>query len=68
MAANNEKYAAQLLDKLIELDYQTVEAYYDMGSIISSMQHGKLYEHLEYTSMTELVENELTYTPSTAFK
>lgn len=69
MAANDQsKYAAQLLDKLIELDYQTVEAYYDMGSIISSMQHGKLYEQLDYNSMTELVEHELTYTPSTAFK
>jgi hypothetical protein len=62
------KQAATLLDRLIELDYQTVEAYYDMGSIISSMQHGKLYEILDYNSMTELVECELTYTPSTAFK
>ena len=64
----DRKYAEKLLDRLIELDYQTVEAYYDMGSIISSMQHGKLYEILEYNSMTELVEEELTYTPSTAFK
>ena len=68
MAVDNKKHATQLLDKLVELDYQTVEAYYDMGSIISSMQHGRLYEYLEYNSMTELVENELTYTPSTAFK
>lgn len=62
------KYAQKLLDRLIELDYQTVEAYYDMGSIISSMQHGKLYEILEYNSMTALIEEELTFTPSTAFK
>jgi hypothetical protein len=68
MAVDKRKHAEQLLDRLVELDYQTVEAYYDMGSIISSMQHGKLYEMLEYNSMTELVENELTYTPSTAFK
>ncbi len=61
-------YAKKLLDRLRELDFQTVEAYYDMGSIISAIQHGKLYEVLEYTSMTELVENELTYTPSTAFR
>jgi len=66
--ANNKAYAKKLLDRLVELDYQTVEAYYDMGSIISSMQHGKLYQLLEYKSMTELVVNELTYTPSTAFK
>ena len=68
MSNDNKAYATKLLDRLIELDYQTVEAYYDMGSIISSMQHGKLYELLDYNSMTELVENELTYTPSTAFK
>lgn len=64
----NIEYAEKLLDRLIELDYQTVEAYYDMGSIISSMQHGKLYELLEYKSMSELIEENLTYTPSTAFK
>ena len=60
--------ATVLLDRLIELDYQTVEAYYDMGSIISSMQHGKIFDLLQYDSMTHLVEEELTFTPSTAFK
>lgn len=60
--------AAAMLDRLKELDYQTVEAYYDMGSLISSMQHGNVWELLEYTSMAHLVEEELTYTPSTAFK
>ena len=60
--------AAALLDRLKHLDYQTVEAYYDMGSIISSIQHGKLFDVLQYDSMTHLVEEELTYTPSTAFK
>lgn len=63
-----KKQAAAMLDRLVELDFQTVEAYYDMGSIISSMQHGKLWEILEYNSMTALVEEELTYTPSTAFR
>lgn len=62
------KQAEAMLDRLIELDYQTVEAYYDMGSIISSMQHGKIWEILEYNSMTHLVEEELTFTPTTAFK
>lgn len=66
--ATDKSHAGRLLDRLKELDYQTVEAYYDMGSIISSMQHGKLWELLDYTSMTHLVEEELTYTPSTAFK
>jgi hypothetical protein len=62
------KQAEAMLDRLIELDYQTVEAYYDMGSIISSMQHGRIWEILEYNSMSHLVEEELTYTPTTAFK
>lgn len=62
------KQATAMLDRLVELDFQTVEAYYDMGSLISSMQHGNLYEALEYESMGELIENELTYTPSTGFK
>lgn len=68
MSKGNKVYAKKLLDRLVELDYQTVEAYYDMGSIISSMQHGKLYEMLDYTSMGELIDNELTYTPSTGGK
>jgi hypothetical protein len=62
----NRDYAEKLLDRLVELDYQTVEAYYDMGSIISSMRHGKLYETLGYDSMAHLVEEELTFGPSTA--
>jgi hypothetical protein len=68
MSKDNKAYAKKLLERLVELDFQTVEAYYDMGSIISSMQHGKLYELLDYNSMTELIENELTYTPSTGGK
>lgn len=60
--------ATAMLDQLIELDYQTVEAYYDMGSLISSMQHGKVWELLEYSSMTHLIEEELTFSPSTASK
>lgn len=68
MATTDKAYAGKLLDRLKELDFQTVEAYYDMGSIISSIQHGKLYSVLEYNSMSHLIEEELTYTPSTGFK
>lgn len=64
----SKKQAYALLDRLIELDYQTVEAYYDMGSIVSSMQHGKLYELIGYNSISEMVGEELTYTASTAGK
>lgn len=64
----SRKQAEKMLDRLIELDAQTMEAYYDMGSLISSMQHGQMHKILEYSSMTQLIEEELTYTPSTAFK
>jgi hypothetical protein len=64
----NKTQAKAMLDRLIELDYQTVEAYYDMGSLISSMQHGNIYDMLAYDSMTHLIEEELTFTASTAFK
>lgn len=63
-----ERQARALLDRLIELDHQTVEAYYDMGSIISSMQHGELYKLIGYSSMRELIDEELSYTPSTGYK
>lgn len=64
----DKSYAKKLLDRLVELDYQTVEAYYDMGSIISSMQHGKLYDLLDYRHMSELIENELTFSAATGMK
>ena len=62
---NKISYATKMLRQLKELDYQTVEAYYDMGSIISSMQHGKLYEVLDYESMSELINEELTFSSGT---
>ena len=66
--ATPRKQAQAMLDRLIELDYQTVEAYYDMGSLISSMQHGKLHDVLNYNSMHELIEEELTFSPATGSK
>lgn len=67
-AVKQEEFARRLLDRLIELDYQTVEAYYEMGSIISSLMHGRLYDVLGYPSMGYLIEEELTFTPSTGMK
>ncbi len=66
--ANPKAYANTLLDKLIVLDDQTTGAYYEMGQIISAIQQNKLYEILGYSGMTELVEEELSFTASTAFK
>lgn len=59
-------YAEKLLDKLRELDYQTVGAYYEMGNIIASIRHGKLYDVLGYESLTHLVDEELSFSPATA--
>lgn len=67
-APNREQFARKMLDNLIELDYSTVESYYEMGSIISSMLHGKLYEIIGYGSMSALIEEELSFTASTGLK
>lgn len=66
--ANPTAYANTLLDKLIVLDDQTTGAYYEMGQILSAINHNKLYDILGYSSMTHLVEEELSFTPSTAHR
>ena len=66
--ANPKAYANTLLDKLIVLDDQTTGAYYDMGQILSAIQHGKLFDVLGYNSMHEMVVEELSFTPSTAHR
>lgn len=64
----SKKYAEQLLDRLCELDSQTTAAYYDMGQILYSISQGKLFEVLGYPSMHALIEEELSYSFSTASK
>lgn len=66
--ANPKAYANTLLDKLIALDDQTTGAYYEMGQIISAITHNRLYEILGYNSVAHLVEEELSFTPSTAHR
>ena len=66
--ANPKAYANTLLDKLIVLDDQTTGAYYEMGQILSAIQQNRLFDVLGYDSMTHLVEEELSFTPSTAFR
>ena len=66
--ANPKAYANTLLDKLIVLDDQTTGAYYEMGQIISAINHSKLYDILGYDSISHLVEEELSFTPSTAHR
>lgn len=62
------QYAAKVLDQLRELDATVHGAYYDMGRLLSSILHGKLYELLGYSSMASLIEEELSFSSSQAFK
>ena len=60
------KYAESLLDNLIDLDHQTTGAFYEMGQILSAIRQHQLYKILGYTSFTNLIEEELSFTASTA--
>ena len=64
---NTKQYATALLDRLIELDNVLSGAYYEMGRILSAIQHSKLWETLGYESMSGLIEEELSMSPGTAF-
>lgn len=66
--ANTSAYAKTMLDKLIELDHKTTAAQYEMGRILSAIQKSQLYDVLGYDSMGHLVEEELSFTPSTAWR
>ena len=55
-----------ILDRLITLDKETTAAYYEMGQLLHAIKEGQLYEVLGYESLTHLIEEELTFTPSTA--
>jgi hypothetical protein len=62
----DRKYASVLLDKLIALDKTTQSSYYEMGRILQAIHRDKLYDVLGYTSLSNLVEEELSFTPTTA--
>ena len=62
----SREYANKLLDQLIDLDKQTTAAYYEMGRILYVIKTSKLYEVLGYESLTHLIEEELSFTASTA--
>ncbi len=62
------QYAAELLDRLKEIDRGTVEAYYEMGRILAAISGQQLYELLGYTSMSAMIDEELSYSATTAAK
>jgi hypothetical protein len=68
MPQNPKKYAAQLLDRLVELDQQVHGAFYEMGQILSAIAHGKLYDILGYDSMGHLITEELSFSNSQGFR
>jgi hypothetical protein len=62
------KSAKQALNKLVELDKIAVKAYYEMGQLLHTIDVGAFYDILGYESLSHLVEEELTFSPSTAHK
>lgn len=58
-------YALKLIDQLKAIDAATNDAYWEMGRILSAIEHGNLFE-VAYDSMTAFCEEELSYTVATA--
>lgn len=65
--ATPKEHAAQLLDRLIELDQVVNGHCYEMGQILSAIEHGRLWEVLEYQSFAHLVQEELSFSDQTAY-
>lgn len=63
-----KEYAGNLLDRLVSLDEQVTGAFYEMGQLLSAIEHGKLWEILGYESFSHLIEEELSYMSGTAGK
>jgi hypothetical protein len=62
----DKNYAKKILDKLIELDKQTTNAYYVMGQLLHALHEASLHQVLGYDSFSHLVTEELSFAPSTA--
>ena len=63
-----DEYAKRMLDQLRDLDATVHGAYWEMGRILSALAHGKLYDLLGYESMGELIDEELSFSPSQGYK
>ena len=68
MSMSQKQYAVNLLDRLISLDDQVTGAFFEMGQILSAIEHGKLWEMVGYESFAHLVEEEMSFTSGTAGK
>lgn len=68
MATKTKTTSKLLLDRLKDLDRQTTGAYYEMGSLLSAIKHGRLYDRLGYDSLGHMIDKELSFTRSTAYR
>jgi len=68
MSTSARVYATNLLDRLIKLDDEVTGAFFEMGQILSALEHGKLWDILGYQSFAHLVEEEMSFTSGTAGK
>ncbi len=66
MTDKNLKYANRMLDKLIKLDEKLVGMHYDMGQILYAIYASNLSDVMGYGSFKDMVEEELTFSVSTA--
>lgn len=60
-------HAKQLLDRAIELDKLTTGHFYEMGQLLSAIDHGKLWQLLEYRSFAHMIEEEFTFHVQTGY-
>ena len=61
-----QAYANSMLDQLRQLDQFTQHAFYEMGRILNAFSRDRLYKIIGYDSLGALIEEELSFTPSTA--
>lgn len=63
-----KQHAAKLLDRLRGIDDKTSAAYYEMGQLLAALDHSSMYAELGYTSTSAMIEEELSFTPSTGVR
>lgn len=65
---SQQAYARKLLDQVKHLDETVHNAYFDLGRLLSAIQHGGLYDLLGYDSMAELIDEELSFSRSQSYR
>jgi hypothetical protein len=68
MQKSVKQHAGSLLDQLKEFDRATSNAYYEMGQLLSNLDRDDMVQVLGYDSFSALIEEELSYTQTTAMR